>query len=154
MRYRTPVIAVQVVVLVLASVLLPAACRRTPAGSGDAGARAPEPVSSAEAAAWESARPVIAEYCMKCHTATGREANPTALKHVSFDTYPPGGMHGSEAGSAVLIVLGLTGQPATMPADRPGSVSADALEKVQAWAAVFEEARRSPVAPAPPHHEH
>ena len=157
---RTTVpIAAKFAGLVLAIVLLSPSCRRTSDGAGDGGTDARKPVlvgevPAGEQSAWELARPVFEEYCTKCHTTAGSSANATALKHLSLDAYPPGGMHGAEAGSAIQTVLGMAGEPATMPADRPGSVQGDALERVRAWAKAFQQARLAVPTSAPPHHEH
>ncbi len=97
-------------------------------------------VTPAETAAYERARPVFERQCVKCHTAAGSAADPTAIEHLDLATYPFGGHHAGEAGAAVREALGATGQPPTMPDDHPGAVQGDDLKLVLAWADAFDAA--------------
>ena len=87
-----------------------------------------------EQAAFEKAKPVFTQYCAKCHTQTGKAANKKKLGHFDMTSYPFGGHHTATIGNEVREVLGLSGEKATMPNDKPGSVKGDDLATIDAWA--------------------
>ena len=103
-----------------------------PAPSGD--------LLADERALWERAKPVLVKYCADCHTRDGKRAAKKKLDHFSLDSYPPGGHHTKTIGPAVREVLGIGGGKATMPFDKPGSVTGDDLAAVKAWADAWEAA--------------
>lgn len=121
------------------------------AAPGEAAAQGPSLVGAepTEDQAYERARPVFEKYCAKCHTSAG--GNPAALLHFSMDRYPFAGHHKAQIGSAIRRVLGASGQPATMPQDRPGAVQGDELRAMLAWADAFD---RAHAASGPAEHDH
>jgi hypothetical protein len=91
-----------------------------------------------EQEAYERARPVFEMYCASCHTSSaGKRA---ALRHFTMDGYPFGGHHAAQISSTIREVLGASGQPATMPKDRPGVIQADELRAILDWADAFDRA--------------
>ena len=88
--------------------------------------------------AYERARPVFERYCASCHTSSaGKRA---ALRHFTMDGYPFGGHHAAQISSTIREVLGASGQPATMPKDRPGVIQAKELRAILDWADAFDRA--------------
>ena len=104
------------------------------------------PVSPAETAAYERAKPALERHCFRCHTTTGKKAKRKTLAHLNFDSYPPKGHHAHEAGAATKRVLegdptkkGKRSKP-TMPSDKPGVVVGDDLKLILKWADAFDKA--------------
>jgi mono/diheme cytochrome c family protein len=91
-----------------------------------------------EQEAFESARPVFERYCASCHTT--RAGKRAALRHFTMDRYPFGGHHADQVSSTIREVLGASGQPATMPKDRPGAVQGNDLRAILDWADAFDRA--------------
>ena len=87
-----------------------------------------------EHAAYDKAKPVFDKYCAKCHTQTGKMATKKKLGHFDMTSYPFGGHHAATIGPEVREALGLAGEKATMPDDKPGSVKGDDLATIDAWA--------------------
>ena len=116
--------------------------RTTPSGADR------EP-SSEDAAAFKAAEAVFSQHCYRCHTSAGKKAKRKTLEHLNMDQYPFGGHHADEAGSAIRKTLGASGKKATMPKDKPGIVSGDALAKVLAWADAFDRARAAATSKSP-----
>jgi hypothetical protein len=117
---------------------------------GDATARS---TGREELAAYEQARPVFVAYCAGCHTSKGATAKPEALEHFSMDSYPFGGHHASEITGAVREVLGATGSKPTMPADRPGAVKGEDLQRILSWADAADRAHAADGKGTPSAHE-
>jgi mono/diheme cytochrome c family protein len=109
-----------------------------PAGPTAMRAEDKDAIAAAETAAFERARPVFEQRCATCHTSAGAKASAETLTHFSMDTYPFGGHHATTIGAEVREVLGVTGEPPTMPKDAPGSVKGDELEAIVAWSKAFE----------------
>lgn len=110
------------------------------------------PDSSAELAAFESARPVFKKHCSRCHTESSGKL--TALKHFVMDTYPFGGHHAASMPATIRQVLGQSGKRATMPKDKPGVVSGDELKTILEWADAAEHAAATGPKPTDRHDEH
>ena len=92
-------------------------------------------VAPAEKAALDDAWPVLARDCAPCHSASGTHASrDKAMQHVDMSIYPFGGEHAATVGFEVREALGLTGKPATMPANDPGSVRGADLAAIDRWA--------------------
>lgn len=101
--------------------------------------------------AYERARPVFERYCASCHTSgAGKRA---ALRHFTMDRYPFGGHHADQVSSTIREVLGASGQPPTMPKDRPGAIQGDDLRAILNWADAFDRAHAE-ANPSDHHHEH
>jgi hypothetical protein len=98
---------------------------------------------AAEAAAWETAKPVFEKACAACHKTGGKKASNKKLFHFSFDSYPLGGHHTSTIGYTIRDVLGISGKKPTMPYDKPGSVQGEDLAKVKAWTDAWEAAEKA-----------
>ncbi len=95
--------------------------------------------TAAETTAFQAATPVFQKYCYRCHTSKGRKAKTKALAYLNMDQYPFSGERTAKAGSAVRMALAPTGNDEpTMPKDDPGIVRGGELEKILAWAAIFE----------------
>jgi mono/diheme cytochrome c family protein len=115
------------------------------AGPGEQAAADTVPSSSSvappagEQEAYERARPVFERYCASCHTSGA--GKPAAVAHFAMDRYPFGGHHAGEITSTIREVLGASGQPASMPQDRPGAVQGDELRAILDWADAFDRAR-------------
>jgi mono/diheme cytochrome c family protein len=103
-----------------------------------AAAQPAEDLVALEQAAYERARPVFEEHCARCHSSAGKRAGPGALKHFTLDTYPFGGHHAMEITTEIREVLGVTGDEATMPKDKPGVVQGEQLALITAWADAFD----------------
>jgi mono/diheme cytochrome c family protein len=95
---------------------------------------------AAETAAWETAKPSFTRYCATCHTKDGKKAAKKKLDHFAMDTYPLGGHHTATIGFTIRDVLGISGKKATMPYDKPGSVTGDDLAAIKAWTDAWEAA--------------
>ena len=106
---------------------------------------------AAETAAYEKAKPVFEKYCASCHTKAGKKSARKKLDHFDMDTYPFGGEHTAFIGNHIRDVLGLSGKKATMPDDKPGSVTGADLALIQAWADAWDAAERAGA--HPPHGE-
>jgi hypothetical protein len=109
---------------------------------------------AAEAAAWQTARPVFDRACASCHTTAGKKSAKKKLDHFSFDAYPPGGHHTATIGFTIRDALGINGKKATMPFDKPGSVNGDDLAKIKAWTDAWEAAEKGGVHPPVEDHHH
>ena len=113
------------------------------------------PVSAEEKSAFARAKPVFEEHCARCHTTKGRKAKPKSLAHFNMDRYPFKGHHAHEAGQVIRRVLtDVDGKGPSMPDDDPGAVKGEQLERVLAWATVFERAHPAPQPEQKPAHEH
>jgi hypothetical protein len=133
------------------SVLAALVCLLGLAISAAAGAHGPATklhgaVTPAETQAFDEARPAFERHCFRCHSrdvqhTKDAKAKPKAkaLSHLDMTAYPFGGHHAGAAGAAVLEALGVGPQPtrAIMPPDKPGSVPADDLRLIRAWAEAF-----------------
>ena len=102
---------------------------------------APRAVGPAEAAAYETAKPVFTKYCAECHTTGGPGSGREALEHFDMSGYPFGGHHAATIGAEVREVLGATGEKPTMPKNKPGIVTGDELAAILAWADAFDAAQ-------------
>jgi mono/diheme cytochrome c family protein len=107
-----------------------------------------------EVSAWEVAKPAFAKYCASCHTQDGAKASATKLGHFTMDAYPLGGHHASTIGATMRDVLGLSGKKATMPADKPGSVTGADLAVIEAWINAWDAAEQGGAHPPAQHHHH
>lgn len=107
-----------------------------------------------ETSAWQQAQPVFAKYCASCHTQDGAKATATKLEHFTMDTYPLGGHHAATIGPTMRDALGLDGKQATMPADKPGSVTGPDLAVIAAWIDAWDAAERGGAHPPVEHHHH
>jgi hypothetical protein len=121
---------------------------------------APKPDSTpellaAETAAYDKAKPTFRKYCSACHSRDGKKAAKKKLDHFQLDSYPFGGHHTATIGFTIREVLGISGKKATMPYDKPGSVQADDLAPVKAWADAWEAADKAGAhgAAASDHHD-
>lgn len=118
---------------------------------------APDPkvaLLATETSAWEAAKPVFDKACASCHTTAGKKASKKKLDHFNFDTYPPGGHHTATIGFTIRDVLGISGKKATMPYDKPGSVTGDDLAKIKAWTDAWEAADKAGAHPSTGDHHH
>jgi hypothetical protein len=115
--------------------------------AADAG-KAKADAIAAETAAYEKAKPVFDKYCSGCHTKGGKKATAKKLEHVDMTTYPFGGMHTASIGNEVRKVLGIDGGKATMPYDKPGSVTGDDLAAIKAWSEAWQAAGKAGAHPA------
>lgn len=128
-----------------------------PANTGSAEQPAPpksDPKADAlvaETAAYEKAKPVFEKYCSTCHAKAGKKSAKKKLDHFSMDTYPFGGAHTPFIGFHIRDVLGISGKKATMPYDKPGSVTGDDLATIKAWTDAWEAAEKAGA--HPPHGE-
>lgn len=123
------------------AVSIDAAGAEAPPARPDAAAPAPpdtakinEGLLADERAAYDKAKPVFDKYCAKCHTQGGKNATKKKLSHFDMTSYPFGGHHALVIGPEVREALGLAGEKATMPDDKPGSVKGDDLATIDAWA--------------------
>lgn len=94
-----------------------------------------DPLSD-ERAAYEKARPVLEQYCARCHTSPSK--NHVALRHFNMDSYPLQGHHAHEIGQLMRRVLGASGKPATMPIGQPGVIKGEQLKLILDWADLFD----------------
>jgi mono/diheme cytochrome c family protein len=111
-----------------------------PAGGGQDEKAA---IAAAEKAAYEAARPVFEKYCSNCHSAAGKKSSNKKLDHFNLDSYPFGGHHAAEIGETIREVLGVTGEEATMPKDKPGAVNGAELDLVVAWSKAFDASHKA-----------
>ncbi len=100
-------------------------------------------IAAAEQAAYEAARPVFETYCSNCHSSSGKKAAKKKLDHFNMDSYPFGGHHATEIGEEIREVLGVTGEEATMPKDKPGAVKGAELDLVVAWSKAFDASHKA-----------
>jgi hypothetical protein len=134
---------------VLFLLIIPAALACAGRASQDS-ARGADDRLLTEREAYEKARPVFERYCANCHTSgSGKRA---ALQHFRMDGYPLEGHHADQMATTIRDVLGVTGEAATMPQDRPGIVRGDELRLILDWADAFD--RAHPSNGAPHHHDH
>ena len=105
---------------------------------------------AAELAAYEKAKPVFAKDCANCHTKAGKKATQKKLDHFTMDTYPFGGEHTNSIGNEVRKVLGIDGGKATMPFDKPGSVTGGDLATIKAWTEAWQASGAAGNHPAEP----
>lgn len=104
-----------------------------------------------EQEAYERARPVFERYCTSCHMSSGGKR--AALRHFTMDGYPFGGHHAAQISATIREVLGSSGQPATMPKDRPGAIQTEELRAILDWADAFDRAHAAG-SHDEHHHEH
>ncbi|MEZ4403223.1 MAG: c-type cytochrome [Kofleriaceae bacterium] len=95
---------------------------------------------AAEAAAFEKAKPVFDASCSSCHAKGGRGAKAKTLGHFDMTTYPFGGHHADKITETIRKSLAIGGGKATMPRNKPGSLTADQLAAVAAWADAYDAA--------------
>lgn len=93
---------------------------------------------AAETAAFEKAKPVFDAKCASCHAKGGKMAKAKSLDHFDMTSYPFGGHHAGEITATIRKSLAIAGGKATMPKNKPGSLTADELAAVAAWADVFD----------------
>lgn len=93
---------------------------------------------AAETAAFEKAKPVFDAKCSSCHAKGGKGAKAKSLDHFDMTTYPFGGHHAGEITATIRTSLAIGGGKATMPRNKPGSLTADELAAVAAWADAFD----------------
>lgn len=106
---------------------------------------------AAEMAAYEKAKPVFEANCARCHSKGGKLATDKKRAHFDMTTYPFGGHHAMELGTAFRKVLGIDGSKPTMPADKKGAVKGEDLALIAKWADAFD---ASHAGGAHEHHEH
>ena len=82
-------------------------------------------------------RPVTLS-CASCHAKGGRMAKAKSLDHFDMTSYPFGGHHAGEITATIRKSLAIGGGKATMPKNKPGSLTADELAAVAAWADAFD----------------
>jgi hypothetical protein len=105
---------------------------------------APDPAAvkaellAAETTAFEQAKPVFDKFCSSCHVQGGKQAKKKALDHFDMTRYPFGGHHAGEITATVRKSLAIDGGKATMPKNKPGSVPADQVALIAAWADAFD----------------
>ncbi|MBI1947633.1 MAG: hypothetical protein HYS27_18225 [Deltaproteobacteria bacterium] len=100
-------------------------------------------VTAEEQAAFLAAKAVFTARCLACHSRTGARRGPRALRHLDMTSYPFAGRHAAQAGAAVREAL--TGKKPSMPKGKPGSLTAEELALLLAWADAFD---RGPAAPS------
>jgi len=106
---------------------------------------------AAETAAYDKAKPVFDKACARCHTKTGKKMKPKTLGHVDMTTYPFGGEHAASIGNEIRVVLAIDGhKKASMPSDKPGSLTSDELSTIKAWTEAWQAAGAAGVHPAGP----
>jgi cytochrome c553 len=106
---------------------------------------------AAETAAYDKAKPVFDKACARCHTKTGKKMKAKTLEHVDMTTYPFGGMHAASIGNEIRVVLAIDGnKKASMPSDKPGSVTGEDLATIKAWTEAWQAAGAAGVHPAEP----
>jgi hypothetical protein len=93
---------------------------------------------AAEAAAFETAKPVFDKWCAKCHSKDGKQTSAKKREHFDMTSYPFGGHHAMDIHNEIRRSLGLTGKKPTMPADKKGAVQGEELELIKVWADAFE----------------
>lgn len=124
-------------------------------------APSPPPVTAStdpaqlEREAFDRAHPVFVRFCADCHTTQGAHHRAATLRHFAMDGYPFGGHHAATMARTIREVLGVAGEPATMPDDHPGAVQGADLALVLAWADAWDRmhSHSAPAAgsAAPPH---
>lgn len=106
---------------------------------------------AAETAAYDKAKPVFDKACARCHTKSGKKMKPKTLGHVDMTTYPFGGEHAASIGNEIRVVLAIDGhKKASMPSDKPGSLTSDELATIKAWTEAWQAAGAAGVHPADP----
>ena len=103
-----------------------------------------------EMAAYDKAKPVFGKYCASCHTQAGKKATKKKLDHFTMDSYPFGGEHTKSIGNEIRKVLGVDGAKATMPFDKPGSVTGEDLAIIKAWTEAWRASGQAGNHPADP----
>ena len=120
---------------------------------------APDPAAvkaellAAETAAFDQARPVFDRFCSSCHVQGGKQAKKKSLDHFDMTRYPFGGHHAGEITASVREALAIGGGKATMPKNKPGSVPADQLALIAAWADAFDASHAGGAHEGMPGHE-
>jgi mono/diheme cytochrome c family protein len=107
-----------------------------------------------ERAAYETAKPVFDKYCAGCHAHDGKQATKKKLDHFEMSSYPFGGHHAATLGPTIRKVLAIDGGKATMPYKKPGSLGADDLAAIAAWAKAWDAAQAAGAHHDTPHHDH
>jgi mono/diheme cytochrome c family protein len=92
----------------------------------------------AELAAYQAAKPVFVKYCGACHTATGNKTSPSKLEHFDMSSYPFDAKQGDGIDDAIRVTLGLRGTKATMPKNKPGSLTGEELQLIVNWAEAYD----------------
>ena len=106
---------------------------------------------AAETTAYEKAKPAFTKYCASCHTKAGKKANKKKLDHFAMDAYPFTGEHAKSIGNEIRVVLAIDGnKKATMPSDKPGSVTGSDLALIKAWTEAWQAAGKAGAHPAEP----
>jgi mono/diheme cytochrome c family protein len=105
-----------------------------------------------EQAAFDKAKPVFERYCAGCHTQSGKQASAKKLDHFEMTSYPFGGHHAATIGPTIRKVLAVGGGKATMPDNRPGTVTGDDLALIAAWTKAWDAASTAGAHLAAPHH--
>lgn len=109
-----------------------------PAPTGDDAAAMKARLIAQETAAFEQAKPVFDKFCAGCHVQDGRGAKKKTLEHFDMTRYPFGGHHADEITASIRKTLGIGGGKPTMPKNKPGSVPADQVALIAAWADAFD----------------
>jgi mono/diheme cytochrome c family protein len=107
-----------------------------------------------ERAAFDKAKPVFDKYCAGCHAQGGKQATKKKLDHFEMTSYPFGGHHVATLGPTIRKVLAIEGGKATMPYNKPGSVTGDDLAAIAGWVKAWDAAQAAGVHPDASHHDH
>lgn len=112
----------------------------TPQPTEPAPAQAAADHHAAELAAYERAKPVFDKFCANCHAQGRPGARPGTLSHLDITRYPFAGHHADTVAATVRKSLGIDGGKATMPKNKPGSVTGADLALIKAWTDAFDAA--------------
>ena len=94
---------------------------------------------------------MLGKYCASCHSRAGKKAAKKKLDHFSMDGYPFGGEHAKSIGNEIRVVLAIDGtKKASMPPDKPGSVTGDDLAAIKAWTEAWQASGAAGNHPADP----
>lgn len=104
-------------------------------------------------AAWANAKPVFDKFCASCHARGGPGAKPGTLAHLDITSYPFEGHHADTVAATIRKSLGMDGRKATMPRNKPGSLSAADLALVREWADAFDASHAVVDAPQGEHND-
>jgi mono/diheme cytochrome c family protein len=107
-----------------------------------------------EHAAFDQAKPVFEKYCAGCHTQGAKNATAKKLDHFDMTSYPFGGHHAGTIGPTIRKVLAVDGSKATMPSNKPGSVTGADRDAIAAWAKAWDAAQAAGAHPTSSHHDH
>ena len=81
---------------------------------------------------------MFVKYCAACHTSSGKRTSPKKLEHFDMSSYPFTGEDGAELDEEIRVTLGLRGQKASMPKDKPGIVKGAELQLLVNWAEAYD----------------